>query len=218
MLKGGSTFVREDEAKTAKSSKPFPPKAKRLAIIFSVVLMLLALLPVVIEAAGEPVHIGPWLSLLITLPITLVAMGFMGFLRDGMANNIISGAAVLFAMTMGYALEFDPTNESRALMLRAACPVISAAILGFFWLGLRTQLRDIHYMVAEGQSMQDIMLRYQQANLIRKKGGKPAMLPDGTVVDANEVVGRPGFRTPPKEEQAGSQTKAKKKRQKPKLR
>lgn len=218
MLKGGSTFVREDEAKVAKSSKPFPPKAKRLAIIFSVVLMLLALLPVVIEAAGEPVRIGPWLSLLITLPITLVAMGFMGFLRDGIANNIISGAAVLFAMTMGYALEFDPTNESRALMLRTACPVISAAILGFFWLGLRTQLRDIHYMVAEGQSMQDIMLRYQQANLIRKKGGKPAMMPDGTVVDANEVVGRPGFRTPPKEEQAGSQTKTKKKRQKPKLR
>ncbi len=217
MLKGGSTFVREDEAALSKASKPFPPKARRLGIIISVVLLALAALPVVLEGMGISVRIGPWLSMLITLPITLIAMGFMGFLRDGIAVNVISGAAVLFAMTMGYALEFEPGNEERALFLRAACPAITVAILTFFWLGLRTSLRDLHYMIAEGQSMQDIMLRYQQANLIRKKGGKPAMLPDGKVVDANEVVGRPGFRTPPKEKQAGSKTE-KKKRKKPKLR
>lgn len=218
MLKGGSTLVREDEAETVKSAKPFPPKAKRLAIIYSIVLILLALLPVIIEAAGEPVRIGPWLGLLITLPITLFAMIMMVFLRDGMAGNLISGTAVLFAMTLGYTLEFDPGNEQRALFIRAACPLVCAAILGFFWLNLKANLRDIHFMVAEGQSMQDIMLRYQQANLIRKKGGKPALMPDGSVVDANEVVGRPGFRTPPKEQQAGTQTKTKKKRKKPRLR
>lgn len=217
MFKGGSTYVREDEAELLKQDKPFPPKARRLAIIFSASLMLLALLPVVLEGAGVSVRIGPWLSLLITLPITLVAMAFMGFLRDGVAGNIISGTAVLFAMTMGYALEFEPGDEQRALFMRLACPVTAVAILGFFWLNLKSNLRDMHFWVAEGQSMQDIMLRYQQANLIRKKGGKPALLPDGSVVDANEVVGRPGFRTPPKEQQAGTQTK-KKKRKKPKLR
>jgi len=218
MLKGGSTYVREDEAVSTKAAKPFPPKAKRLALIYTVILLTLALLPVVIEAAGEPVRIGPWLSLLITLPITLFAMSMMGFLREGVAGNVISGMAVLFGMTMGYALEFDPGNEQRALFTRLACPVVTGAILGFFWLNLKAQLRDLHFMVADGQSMQDIMLRYQQANLIRKKGGKPALMPDGTVVDANEVVGRPGFRTPPKEKQASAQTKTKKKRKKPKLR
>jgi hypothetical protein len=217
MLKGGSTYVREGEAETLKSAKPFPPKARRLAIIFSVILMALAALPVIIEAAGEPVRIGPWLGLLITLPVTLFAMVMMVFLRDGMAGNLVSGTAVLFAMTMGYSLEFDPGNEQRALFIRAACPVVTAAILGFFWLNLKVNLRDIHFMIAEGQSMQDIMLRYQQASIIRKKGGKPALMPDGTVVDANEVVGKPGFRTPPKEQQAAAQTK-KKKRKKPRLR
>lgn len=217
MLKGGSTYVRQDEAAQLKKDKPFPPKARRLGIIITVALLALSALPAVLEASGVSVRIGPWLSLLITLPITLLAMGFMGFLRDGIAVNVISGAAVLFAMTMGYALEFDPGNEERALFLRAACPAITIAILVFFWLGLRTGLRDLHYMVAEGQSMQDIMLRYQQANIIRKKGGKPAMLPDGKVVDANEVIGRPGFRTPPKEKQAGAKTE-KKKRKKPRVR
>jgi hypothetical protein len=158
-----------------------------------------------------------WLSFLITLPITLFAIGMMGFLRDGMAVNLVSGTAVFFAMTMGYALEFDPGDEQRALFLRAACPVVTAVIAGYFWISLRTNLRDIHYLIAEGQSMQDIMLRYQQANIIRKKGGTPALMPDGKVVDAKEVQGRPGFRTPPKQAQAGAATE-KKKRKKPKLR
>lgn len=218
-MKGTSTYVPQDEIKRAKSERPFPPKARRLGIIFSASLMALALLPVVIEASGVMVQIGPWLSMLITIPITLFAMVMMGFLREGMWTNMVSGAAVLFAMTMGYALEFDIANYdvNRVILLRSVCPAVCAVVIVFFWLSIRTSLRDLHYLIAEGQSMQDIMLRAQQANIIRKKGGKPALMPDGTVVDANEVVGRPGFRTPAKEAQAGAAT-AKKKRKKPKVR
>src|SRR5262245_2066735 len=100
MQKGTSTFVPQDEAKRVKADKPFPPKARGLAIIFSVALMALAILPVALEAGGVAVRIGPWLSLLITLPVALFSMAMMGFLRDGLTANMISGAAVLLAMVM----------------------------------------------------------------------------------------------------------------------
>ena len=217
MQKGTATHAPQDELKRLKKDRPFPPKARRLALIFIGVLMALAILPLGLEAGGVKVEIGIWLGLLVTLPITLFAMVMMGFLRDGMVVNLVSGAAVLFAMTVGYALKFDPGDEQRALFLRAACPVVTGAILGFFWISLRTNLRDIHYMIAEGQSLQDIMLRYQQASIIRKKGGTPALTPEGKVVDAKEATGRPGFRTPPKQAQASGAT-VKKKRKKPKVR
>ncbi|MCC6465033.1 MAG: hypothetical protein IT463_06800 [Planctomycetes bacterium] len=216
MNPGTSTYVREDEAAQLKKDRPFPPKARRLALIFMAITVVLTSLPLVLEASGVAVRIGPWLSLLITLPCTLLAMGFLGFLRDGMTANLISGAALLFAFTMGYALEFEPGDEQRALLFRAVAPTVGAVVLAWFWLSLKTSLRDIHYMVAEGQSLQDIMLRYQQANVIRKAGGKPAMTPDGQVVDANELMAKPGYR--PAKGSSEEATQTKKKRKKPKVR
>ncbi len=215
--KGSETFQRTDE-KGKRIARPIPRKAKRTATIFTVITMALAALPVILEASGVFVDIGPWLSLLITIPVALMAIMFMGFLRDGLTANLISGAIILFAFSVGYATTFEPAefDSGRSLMVRAAAPVVCAAVLGFFWLSLRTHLRDLHYWIDQGQSLQDIMMRYQQANVIRKAGGKPAMTEDGKVVDATEVTGRPGFRQKP--QKTAKQQGEKKKRKKPKVR
>lgn len=216
VTQGGSTFVREDEAAKLKADRPFPPKAKRLALIFIASLLALVALPAILELAGVPVHIGPWLSLLITLPGTLIAMGFMGFLRDGMWPNIVSGAVVLFCLSVAYATEFDPGDEQRAILVRSAAVAVCVVMLAFFLKSLKTSLRDLHYMIAQGESMQDIMMRYQQAAVIKKSGGKPAMTEEGKVVDANELMPKKGFRQKPQKtkKQQGEKTK----RSKPKVR
>lgn len=217
-MQPSDTFSREDEAKRLKAGKPFPPKAKRLAIIFTAALMGLISLPAILEASGAIVNIGPWLTLLISLPITAVAMAFMGFLRDGLVANIISGVIVLFAAQVGYGTTFEPEEieAGRALLVRCAAPAICGAMLVFFWISLKTNLRDLHYMIAEGESMQDIMTRMQQANVIKKAGGEPVLNEKGQVVDKNELMPRKGFR--PKKGGTASATKAKKKRKKPKVR
>lgn len=217
MMQSSETFSRKDEAKRLKSEKPFPPKAKRMAIIFSVILMGLMLLPVIIEASGEPVQIGPWLTLLISIPMTGFAMVMMGFLRDGIYANIISGVIVLFAVHVGYGTTFEPQDieSGRALLVRSAAPVITLVMLAYFGISLRTHLRDLHYMIAEGESMQDIMTRMQQANVIKKAGGEPVLNERGQVVDKNDLIPRKGFR--PKKG-ATKATAEKKKRKKPKVR
>jgi hypothetical protein len=98
--------------------------------------------------------------------------------------------------------------------VRSAAPVLVGVLLAFFWLSLRTHLRDLHYMVAEGQSLQDIMLRMQQAKVIQKAGGKPALDEKGKVVDANEMMPKRGFRQKPKKKDPTE----KKKRKKPRVR
>jgi hypothetical protein len=175
-----------------------------------------AALPAILEGSGETVEMGPWLSLLVTLPTTLAVIAMMGFLRDGLTANLVSAAAILFALTVGYATTFDPGEEQRALLVRTASPVLCAAVLAFFWMSLRTHLRDIHYLIDKGESLQDIMMRYQQANVIRKAGGKPAMTEEGKVVDANEIMGRKGFRQKP--QKSARQQGEKKMRKKPKVR
>lgn len=211
-----STFKREGEAEALNANKPFPPKAKRLAIIFSVILLALVGLPLMLEASGTPVRIGPWLSMLITLPIALFAMVMMGFLRNGMALNIVSGAGVVFAATLAYGLEFEPGQEARALLFRGTGLAVVVVLLGFFWLTLKKNLRDLHYMIAEGESMQEIMHRAQQANIIRKAGGEPVMDDKGNVVDKRELVPQAGFRQ--KRKKTARQQGQKKKRKKPKVR
>jgi len=212
-----STYERKD-ADGKRISRPIPPKAKRLAVIFTIYLAALAGLPVVLELMDVDVRLGQWLSLLITLPGTLVAMIFMGLLRDGMIVNIVSGVIVVLALQVGYGWEFFPSAEYdyavRALITRAGAFAVVAVILVFFWLQLRTHLRDFHYMIAEGQSFQDIMLRMQQARVIQKAGGKPALDEKGRVVDAKEMMPRPGFRQKPKKKDPTE----KKKRKKPKVR
>jgi hypothetical protein len=219
MTKATATYSPDSNAGAGKRvARPIPRKAKRTAIIFSVVLGVVAVLPALLEATGTRVNIGPWLSLLITLPMTLLAMAMMGFLRDGLTANLISAAAILFGLTVGYATTFEPADfdSGRSTLIRTAAPVICAVILGFFWLSLRTHLRDLHYWVDQGQSLQDIMMRYQQANVIRKAGGKPALMEDGKVVDANEVQPRKGFRQKP--QKSAKQQGERKKRKKPKVR
>ena len=217
-MQASDTFSRKDRAKSIKDGKPFPPKAKRLAIIFSIALMALIALPAILEASGVIVNIGPWLTLLISLPIAGVAMVFMGFLRDGLVANIISGVIVLFAAQVGYGTTFEPEEieAGRALLVRSAAPVICGAMLLFFWISLKTHLRDLHYMIAEGESMQDIMTRMQQASVIKKSGGEPVLNEKGQVVDKNELIPKKGFR--PKKTNTAAATKAKKKRKKPKVR
>ncbi|MBZ0137586.1 MAG: hypothetical protein K8I27_14565 [Planctomycetes bacterium] len=217
-MKSSGTFARGDETRSLKAGKPFPPKAKRLAIIFSVALMALVSLPVILEAAGVIVNIGPWLTLLISLPIAGVAMVFMGFLRDGLTANIISGVIVLFAAQVAYGTTFEPDEieAGRALLVRSAGPVITLAMLAFFWISLKTHLRDLHYMIAEGESLQDIMTRMQQAQVIKKAGGEPVLNERGQVVDKNELIPKKGFR--PKKSNTAGATAGKKKRKKPKVR
>lgn len=218
VMQSSATFSRKDEAARLKSEKPFPPKAKRLAIIFSVLLMALVSLPVLLEASGVIVNIGPWLTLLISIPITAVAMAAMGFLRDGLVANLISGAIVLFAAQVAFGTTFDPVEieAGRALLVRGAAPVITLVMLAYFGISLKTHLRDLHYMIAEGESMQDIMTRMQQANVIKKAGGEPVLNEKGQVVDKSELVPKKGFR--PKKTKASSATKGTKKRKKPKVR
>lgn len=220
MLQASATFKRENEAELLKKDQPFPPKARRLAIIFSVILMALLTLPLIIESAGEPVRIGPWLTLLISLPITLLAIMLMGFLRDGLTANLISGGAVLLAAQIAYGVPSDPESleSGRILLIRAIGPVLTLVVLTYLWISLKTHLRDIHYMVAQGESMQDIMTRMQQAQVIKKAGGEPVLNEKGQVVDKNDIMPRKGFR--PKK---GASTKAtggkkQKKRKKPKVR
>ena len=217
-MQPSGTFTREDEAKRARAGKPFPPKAKRFALIFMVALLGVIALPAILEVSGVIVNIGPWLTLLISLPITALAMACMGFLRDGLVANIISGVIVLFAAQVGYGTTFEPEEieAGRALLVRSAAPVICGAMLVFFWISLKSHLRDIHYMIAEGESMQDIMTRMQQAQVIKKAGGEPVLNEKGQVVDKNELMPKKGFR--PKKSKTASATKAKKKRKKPKVR
>ncbi len=217
MTKPSVTYEREG-APGKRVPRPIPFKAKRAAAILSVLVILVVALPAILELSGVYVDIGPWLSLLITLPMTLLAIAWMGFLRDGLAANLISAAAILFALSVAYATTFSPQDfESyHSLTVRSAGIAVCGVVLLFFWLGLRTHLRDLHYLIDQGQSMQDIMMRYQQANVIRKAGGKPAMTEDGKVVDVNEVQGRPGFRQKPAK--TAKQQGEKKTRKKPKVR
>jgi hypothetical protein len=94
--------------------------------------------------------------------------------------------------------------------------VIAGAMLVFFWLSLRTHLRELHYMIAQGESLQDIMTRMQQANVIKKAGGEPVLNEKGQVVDKNELMPKKGFR--PKKGKTAAATATKKKRKKPKVR
>lgn len=218
MMQSTETFARKDEAKLLRAEKPFPPKAKRLARIFAAILMALVSLPVVLELAGVIVNIGPWLTLLISIPIAMFAMVFMGFLRDGLAANLISVAIVLFAAQVGYGTTFDPDEieSGRALLVRAAAPVITLVMLLYFGISLKSHLRELHYMIAEGESMQDIMTRMQQAQLIKKAGGEPVLNQEGQVIDKQEIMPRKGFR--PKKTKTSAATKGTKKRRKPKVR
>jgi hypothetical protein len=218
MMQSSATYSRKDEARKLKSEKPFPPKARRLAIIFSVALMALISLPAILEASGVIVNIGPWLTLLISIPLTMVAMMLMGFLRDGLTVNIISGIIVLFAAQVGYGTRFEPQDieAGRALLVRCAAPAVVGVMLVYFWISLKTHLRDIHYQIAEGESMQDIMTRLQQAQVIKKAGGEPVLNEKGQVVDKNDLMPRKGFR--PKKGSTAAATKTKKKRKKPKVR
>ncbi|MCA8915464.1 MAG: hypothetical protein KDB90_08625 [Planctomycetes bacterium] len=218
MMQASATYSRKDEAAKLKSEKPFPPKARRMAIIFSVLLMGLVGLPAILELSGVIVNIGQWLTLLISIPIMMVAMLVMGFLRDGLTVNVISGVIVLFAAQLAYGTNFDPDEieAGRALLVRSAGPVITLVMLVYFWIGLKTHLRDLHYMIAEGESMQDIMTRMQQAQVIKKAGGEPVLNEKGQVVDKNDIIPRKGFR--PKKGGTAAATKTKKKRKKPKVR
>ena len=218
VMQSTATFKREDEVKRLKSEKPFPPKAKRLSIIFSAVLMALISLPLILEVSGVQVQIGPWLTLLISIPITMFAMLLMGFLRDGLVPNIISGVIVLFAAQVGYGIATDPEllETGRIFLIRAAAPAITLVMLAYFWISLKTHLRDLHYMIAEGESLQDIMTRMQQASVIKKAGGEPVLNERGQVVDKQEIMPRKGFR--PKKSKTASATTTKKKRKKPKVR
>lgn len=210
-----STFVRGDEASEVKKQKPFPPKAKRLFVIFAIFMLAVISLPVLLELSGVAVSLGPWLSLLITLPVTLLAMIGFAFLRDSLTSNLISAAVVTFACVVAYGLEFSPGQEETALSVRGAAPAMMAILLAHFWFSLKTSLRDLHYLVAEGRSMQDVLAQYQQASVIKKAGGTPVMDQDGNVVAQEDVIPRKGFR--PKRG-AAKATKGKKKRKKPKLR
>jgi hypothetical protein len=218
MMQSTETFAREDEAQRARAEKPFPPKAKRMAVIFGAILMALVSLPVVLELAGVIVNIGPWLTLLISIPIAAFAMVFMGFLRDGLAANMISVAIVLFAAQVGYGTTFDPEEieAGRAILVRAAAPAITLVMLVYFGISLKSHLRDLHYAIAEGQSFQDIMTRMQQAQVIKKSGGEPVLNEKGQVVDKQEIMPRKGFR--PKKTKTSTATGTKKKRKKPKVR
>ncbi|MBX3461230.1 MAG: hypothetical protein KF696_14895 [Planctomycetes bacterium] len=216
MTKASATFERDEEGR--REPKPIPRKAKRTAMIFSVLLMAVACLPSILEISSVFVNIGPWLTLPIAIPMMLVAFMFMAFLRDDLTANLISTAAIVFAMFVSYGTTFSPEefDSYRSLAVRSAGPAVCAAVLVFFWLGLRTKLRDLHYLIDQGESMQDIMLRYKQASVIQKAGGKPALTEDGKVVDATEITGRPGFRQKP--QKSAAQKGEKKKRKKPKVR
>jgi hypothetical protein len=218
MMQSTETFAREDEARNLRAGKPFPPKAKRLAIIFGVILIALMTLPVALEAGGVIVNIGPWLTLLIRIPVAAFAMVFMGFLSDGLTANLISVAIVLFAAQVGFGTTFDPDEieAGRAILVRAAAPVITLVMLAYFGISLKSHLRELHYMIAEGESMQDIMTRMQQAQLIKKSGGEPVLNEKGQVVDKQDFLPRKGFR--PKKAKTSEATKGTKKRKKPKVR
>lgn len=213
--KASATYVREDEVTQEKQSRPFPPQARKLFWYGYVpVLGAVCALPAILEASGTQLHIGPWLALLITLPCTVLSMFFVGFMREGMIGNFVYAAAVLFILTMGYSLDFGaaPDAMERGLLWRSASPVMAAVMVFFLWRDLQRNLREWHYRVAAGESWQDIMAQMQQANVIQKAGGKPALDADGNVVDVNEIVGRPGFRQKPQKK------KGEGKRKKPKLR
>jgi hypothetical protein len=212
--KASATFVREDELQKEKAVRPFPPQARKLYwFAYAPALLLICALPVALEAGGVQVHIGPWLALLITVPCTIVSMFYVGFMREGMIGNFVYAAAVLFILTMGYALDFGPSEPiERAILWRSSAPIMGAIMLFFLWRDLQSNLREWHYRVASGESWQDIMAQMQQANVIQKAGGKPALDEKGNVVDAVEVMGRPGFRQKPQK------TKGEGKRKKPKLR
>lgn len=211
--KASATYVREDEVVKEKASRPFPPQARKLYwFAYAPSLLLVCALPLALEASGVQVHLGPWLALLITIPCTVLSMFFVGFMREGMIGNFVYAAAVLFTLTMGYSLEFPVDAVERAILWRASSPVIGAVMLFFLWVDLQKTLREWHYRVASGESWQDIMAQMQQASVIEKAGGKPALDEEGNVIDAEEVIGRPGFRQKPQKKK-GSGT-----RKKPKLR
>ncbi len=206
--------IDKEAAAQARAERPFPPKAKKLATIFVVSMSLIGFLPLGLELAGVQVPIGWWLSLLITLPLTLYSMIMMGLLSEGMTANLVSGVAVAIAIHIAFGAEFEPGNFEDAYLWRGAGFAVLAVVLVFFAKSLKGSLRELHYMVAEGQSMQDIMTRAQQANVIQKAGGTPAMNDKGEVIDANDYQPKPGMRQKKRRANAtGSKT-----RKKPKLR
>ena len=199
----------------AREDRPFPPKAKKLALIFVISMTLLGALPLILEVSGVQVAIGWWLALLITLPLTLYSMVMMGLLREGVSANLVSGVAVAAGVHIAFGAEFEPGNLQDAYAWRGAGFGVLFVVLVFFLKTLKSNLRELHYMVAEGQSMQDIMLRAQQANVIKKAGGNPAMNDKGEVIDANDYQPKPGMRQKKRRTNA---TGGKKKRKKPKVR
>ncbi|MCC6573133.1 MAG: hypothetical protein IT462_05015 [Planctomycetes bacterium] len=214
-LKGTSTFVREDELSARKAARPFPPKARKMYWFMFVPLVLFgAGLPLILEATGVGVHVGPWLALTISIPGTILAMFAVSFLREGFKGNLVFSSVILFVLQLAYALEFGPEDTQRALMMRVAPLVVAAILIFFMWIDLKKNLREWHYRIASGESWQDILTQYQQASVIRKAGGKPALDAEGNVVDAEEMMPRPGFRQKPKKRDPTQ----KKKRQKPRLR
>ncbi len=214
-LKGTSTYVRQDEAQARKQGRPFPPKARNLFMyVFAPLVLGATSLPFVLEAAGVRVGIGPWLALLISIPGTVAAMFGISFLREGFRGNLVFASIILFALQLGYAVEFGPEDAQRALLIRAAPAVVAAVMLIFMWRDLKVNLREWHYRIAAGESWQDILTQYQQASVIKKAGGKPALDAEGNVIDAEEMMPRPGFRQKKKKREPT----AKKKRQKPRLR
>jgi len=211
--KASATFVREDELQKEKAQRPFPPQARKFYwFIYTPTLLIVAGLPLLLELLGVHVAIGPWLGLLITIPVTVVAMFAVGFLREGMIGNIAYAMVTLFSMTLAYSLEFPPDQTDQAILWRAAAPVIAFIVTFFLWKDLKRNLREWHYRVAAGESWQDILAQMQQANVIQKAGGKPALTENGEVVDAEDLMPRPGFRQKPQKK------KGEGKRKKPKLR
>lgn len=206
--------IDKEAAEKARADRPFPPKAKKLAKIFVISMSLIGFLPLGLELAGVQVSIGWWLSLLITLPLTLYSMVMMGLLREGMTANLVSGVAVAIAIHISFGAKFEPGNLEDAYLWRGAGFAVLAVVLIFFAKTLKTNLRELHYMVAEGQSMQDIMTRAQQANIIKKAGGNPAMNDKGEVIDADDFQPKPGMR----QKKRRTNATGSKKRKKPKLR
>ncbi len=211
--KASATFVREDELAQEKVARPFPPQTKKFYWMGYVPsLMLITALPVLLELMSVHVAIGPWLALLINIPVTIASMFAIGFLREGMIGNLVYAAATMFALTLGYSTEFPPEAIEQAIIWRSAAPTLAIVLVFFLWKDLQRNLREWHYRVAGGESWQDIMAQMQQASVIRKAGGKPALDESGKVVDVEEMMPRPGFRQKPQK------SKGEGKRKKPKLR